>query len=90
MSEFTPGVYAKGDDKRVADNIRQAVALEFEGYRRLPVEKQPDEVPEGQGPGVSETAATPDVPPTDTPADPTPDVDDVPSPRSVFGSNPTF
>lgn len=33
MSQYTPGIYVKGDDKRVARSRSVAVALAFQGFR---------------------------------------------------------
>jgi hypothetical protein len=52
MSEqnpYAPGVYVKGDDKRVAGSAADAVALSFDGYVRQPdpePEPELDEVPD--------------------------------------------
>lgn len=41
---YEPGTYVKGDSERVAKNAREAVALEFDGYRRK-AESAPVEEP---------------------------------------------
>jgi hypothetical protein len=83
MSDFEPGIYAKGDQRKVVDNVRQAVALEFEGYRRLTSEDSQEQAADATpAPGVSETAATPDVSPTDTPAEANKQAPSAPKPKA--------
>lgn len=58
-NEYPTGVYAKGDDVKVANTASRAVALAFEGYKL-----QTDEVPEptpAASASVSSTSPVPDV-----------------------------
>ena len=58
---FKPGTYAKGDSKRTANTPSQAVALEFEGYKRV-------EDAEAKAPVAPPAPVTPSAPVPQPPA----------------------
>lgn len=70
---YAPGVYVKGDDERVANSARDAVALVFDGF--LPKARSIEPVADEEPASVVET---PTEVPTETPT-PAP----VPSPKAL-------
>lgn len=55
---YESGKYQKGEDVRVARSASAAVALEFEGFKRI------DDLPEGVTETEASTSATPESTPT--------------------------